>query len=182
MSRNYKFRDQEKLYFVTFSVINWIDVFVRREYKDVIVESLRYCMAHKGLEIYAWCVMTSHVHLIIGTTGEKLEDILRDLKRHTAKALLKEIEMHPQESRKAWMLWMMRRAGERNPNNQTYQFWQQHNHPIELASNEMMQQKLDYLHHNPVEAGFVGNPEDYLYSSAGDYAGTPGLLAVCFVE
>ncbi|WP_317042800.1 transposase [Catalinimonas alkaloidigena] len=87
MSRNYKFRDQEKLYFVTFSVVNWIDVFVRREYKDIVVASLRYCINHKGLEVYAWCIMTSHVHLITRTMGERLEDILRDLKRHTAKAI-----------------------------------------------------------------------------------------------
>ena len=109
MSRNYKIADQRKLYFVSFATVNWIDVFIRREYKDIIVDSLKYCQQNKGLELYAWCIMSSHVHLIIGTVGSKMEDILRDLKRHTSKTILKAIEEHPQESRKEWMLWMFER-------------------------------------------------------------------------
>ena len=89
MSRNYKIRDQEKLYFISFATVNWIDVFVRREYKDIMIESLKYCIDNKGLELYAWCIMPSHVHLIIGTRGEKMEDIIRDLKKYTSKALKK---------------------------------------------------------------------------------------------
>ncbi|WP_317175528.1 transposase [Pontibacter beigongshangensis] len=135
MSRNYKFRDQEKLYFVSFAVVNWIDVFVRREYKEIVVDSLKYCINNKGLEVYAWCLMSSHVHLIVGSTNEPIDGILRDMKRHTAKSILKTIEQHNQESRKEWMLWMFRRAGAYNPKNETYQFWQHHNHPIELSDN-----------------------------------------------
>jgi len=182
MSRNYKFRDQEKLYFVSFSTVNWIDVFIRREYKDIVVDSLQYCVANKGLQIYAWCIMSSHVHLIIGTVGDKMQDILRDMKRHTSKTILKAIEENPQESRKEWMLWMFKRAGKHNPNNEVYQFWQQHNHPIELWSNEIMDQKLEYIHNNPVEAGFVEEPWDYWYSSARDYAGKKGLIRMDFIQ
>ncbi len=69
MSRKYKFHDNDKIYFVSFAVINWIDLFIRNVYKDVIVDSLRFCQKEKGLELYGWCIMTSHVHLIIGTTG-----------------------------------------------------------------------------------------------------------------
>ncbi len=76
------------------------------------------------------------------------------------------------------MLWMFERAGRRNPNNTTYQFWQQHNQPIALWSNELMDQKLQYLHRNPVEVGWVEEPEHYLYSSARDYAGLKGLVEV----
>ena len=182
MSRNYKIRDQTKLYFVSFAVVNWIDVFVRREYKDVVVESLQYCIKHKGLEVYAWCIMTSHIHLIIGSNKEPIEGILRDLKRHTAKAILRIIEEHNQESRKEWMLWMFRRAGSRNPSIETFQFWQHHNHPIELSNNQMMQQRLDYLHQNPVEAGFVEAPQEYRYSSAIDYTGEKGLIDITLIE
>ena len=74
-----------------------------------------------------------------------------------------------------------RRAGERNPNNQTYQFWQQHNKPLELSHNKMMDQKLEYIHDNPVKAGYVYNAEDYVYSSAIDYAGGKGLIPICFI-
>ena len=85
MSRKYKISDQQKLHFVTFTVIDWIDVFTRDEYRDIFVDSVKYCQANKGLEVYAWCVMPSHVHLIVGTTGEfKLEDTIRDLKSYTS--------------------------------------------------------------------------------------------------
>ena len=71
MSRNYKISNEDKLYFLSFSTVNWIDVFIRPVYKDLVVDSLNYCIAHKGLEVYAWCIMTSHVHLIIGSKGGK---------------------------------------------------------------------------------------------------------------
>jgi len=182
MSRNYKIRDQEKLYFISFATVIWIDVFVRREYKDIMVDSLKYCIDNKGPELYAWCIMASHVHLIIGTQGEKMEDIIRDLKKFTSKALRKAISENIQESRRAWMLWMFERAWKRNANNDGFQFWQQHNQPIELWNNEVMQQKLDYLHNNPVEAGFVEEPWEYLYSSAKDYSGKKGLIDIKLLE
>ena len=183
MSRNYKFRDQRQLYFVSFATVNWIDVFIRYEYKDIVVDSLKYCMDEKGLELYAWCIMSSHVHLIIGTNGMKMEDILRDLKRHTSKTLLKAIQQNHRESRREWILWMFGRAGKKNPNNEKYQFWQQHNHPIELSTASIMHQKLDYLHNNPVEAGYVREPWEYLYSSAIDYCtDRKGLIKINFIE
>jgi putative transposase len=181
MSRNYKIRDQSKVYFVSFATVNWIDVFIRREYKEIVTDSFKYCIANKGMELYAWCIMSSHVHLIIGSTGEKMEDILRDMKRHTSKKILKAIEENIQESRRDWMLWMFKRAGQHNPNNETYQFWQQNNHPIELFSNEVMQQKLDYIHNNPIEAGFVNEAHEYSYSSAIDYSGGKGLIDIMYI-
>ncbi|PCH66624.1 MAG: transposase [Bacteroidetes bacterium] len=137
---------------------------------------------NKGLEIYAYCIMTSHVHLIIGTHGNNMEDTLRDLKSYTSKKMKHAIEEHPQESRREWMLWMMKRAGNKNGNNKDYQFWQQNNHPIELNTNEMIDKRLDYLHNNPVEAGFVTNPEDYVYSSAQDYAEERGLIEIDLIQ
>jgi REP element-mobilizing transposase RayT len=178
MSRNYKIHNQERLYFVTFSVIRWIDVFTRREYKDILVESFKYCIANKGLELYAWVIMSNHVHLIIGTKDKPMQDILRDIKRYTSKALTKAIGENGQESRREWMLWFFEREGKANPNNEKYQFWQQGNHPIELWSNDGIDQKLDYIHNNPVEAGWVEEPEHYLYSSARDYAGNKGLIDI----
>lgn len=126
--------------------------------------------------------MTSHVHLIIGSNGDKMEDILRDFKRHTSVHLREAIRKNAQESRKEWMLWLMKKAGEGNNNNNDFQFWQQHNHPIELFDNTMMLQKLNYIHNNPVEAGFVVSPEEYLYSSARNYAGIKGLIEVMYIE
>jgi putative transposase len=136
MSRNYNIRDQEKLYLVTFTVVNWIEVFIRIEHDQIIFDMLNYCIENKGLEVCAWCMMTNHVHLIIGSKGDnKLEDIGRDIKRHTSKSLLKAIIDNPKESRKDWMLWLFEGAGKRNPNNKYHQLWQQHSHPSELFNN-----------------------------------------------
>ena len=163
MSSNYKFKNQEKLYFVSFAVVYWIDVFIRNEYKNKLLDSIKYCQSNKGLQVYAWCIMTSHLHLIMGTQKNPMEDILRDLKSFTSHNLRTAIAEHPQESRKEWMIWMMERAGKKNKHNKGWQLWQQNNHPIELWDNYMLDQKLNYLHNNPVEAGFVSRAEDYVY-------------------
>jgi len=121
--------------------------------------------------------MSSHIHLIIGRQGEPaLESIIRDVKKYTAVKIIEAIRNNPQESRKELLLWLFERAGTHNSNNTKFQFWQQDNHPIELATNEMIDQRLNYLHNNPVEAGIVLSPEDYLYSSAVNYAGLPETL------
>lgn len=186
MSRKYKIRDQEKLYFVTFTVINWIDVFIRNEYRNAFLESIRYCQQNKGLEVYAWCIMTSHAHLILGTNGEnKLEHIIRDLKSFTSRSIRKFLESQDSvlESRREWLIDMMKTAGSKNNNNKNFQFWQQHNHPIELSTNALLDQKLNYIHNNPVEAGFVESPEMWQYSSAKDYYGTgKGELDILFIQ
>lgn len=179
MGRKYKFHNHQKLHFVSFATVNWIDVFTRKIYCGIVVDSLRYCIENKGLELYAWCIMSNHVHLIIGTEKGNLSNIIRDMKRHTSKQLLKAISENPQESRREWMLWLFERAGKHNSNNENYQFWQQNNHPIELSTEEMFEQRIDYLHHNPVESGAVTNPQDYLYSSAIDYyTDQKGLLPI----
>jgi putative transposase len=177
MSRKYKIRDQDKLYSVTFTVISWLDVFIRKEYRDIFLDSLKYCQQHKGLEVCAYCIMSSHIHLIIGRHGDPaLEAIIRDLKKFTASAIIKAIKNNPAESRREFLLQQFEAAGGANSNNKRYQFWQQHNHPVELNTNEMIDQRLDYIHNNPVEAGIVLSAEHYLYSSAVNYAGLPEKL------
>jgi REP element-mobilizing transposase RayT len=124
--------------------------------------------------------MTSHIHMIIGSNKNKPEDIVRVMKSYTSTQLKKAISENPQESRKEWMMEMMHKAGEKNCNNDGFQFWQQHNQPILLDNNFLMDQKLEYIHLNPVEAGIVERPEDYLYSSARDFAGRKGLIDICY--
>jgi putative transposase len=170
MSSKYKVGDNEIPHFISFSVVNWIDALTRNEYKDVIVESLKYCQKEKGMKLHAWILMSNHVHLIISCKqGFLISDCLRDLKKYTSKQIVEAIKNNPKESRKEWMIWMFERAGKKNVNNKGFQFWQQDNHPIELVTNEMLQERLDYLHENPVKAGIVYKAEDYIYSSAIDY-------------
>ena len=183
MSRKFKFKDNEKLYFVSFAVVHWIDLFIRKEYKEVLINSLKFCQAKKDLELYAYCIMTSHVHLIIGSKGNAMSNIMRDLKRHTSEELRKAIQQHPKESRKEWVLKMIESSGKENSNNRGFQLWQQDNHPIELSTEKILHQKLDYLHKNPVEAGFVEIPEAWLYSSAIDYyCNKKGMIDITLIE
>jgi REP element-mobilizing transposase RayT len=130
------------------------------------------------MEIYCWCIMPSHVHLIIRATEKNPEQILGRFKEFTAKRLLKEIKEHPQESRKEWMLWMFARAGAKSINVSGSPLWQHNNNPIELWSAEVIEQKADYIHFNPVQAGFVIEPWHWKYSSAIDYAAGKGMLDI----
>ena len=178
MSRKYKFKDQSKAYFVSFAVVNWIDLFVRNEYRDCLIESLKHCQKEKGLVLYGWVIMPSHVHLIIGSEKDPMQNILRDFKSYTSRKLKELIENNPKESRREWLLWMFKRAGIKNSNNNEWQLWQQDNHPIELFENSMVDQKLEYLHNNPVESGFVSDANDYIWSSARTYSGENGILEI----
>ncbi|GAB3812266.1 REP-associated tyrosine transposase [Pontibacter rugosus] len=179
MSRKYKFHNKEGLYFVSFAVVYWIDVFTREEYFALLTDSLDYCRKNKGMEIYAWCIMPSHVHLIFRAKDNNPSVLLKELKTYTSKQLQKLIAEHKQE-RTEWMLWLMERARLKNSNVKHRQFWQQHNKPIELWSTAVIDQKIDYIHNNPVEAGFVTEPEHWKYSSAIDYSGDKGVLEMDF--
>ena len=176
MSRKYKFWDSNKMYFISFATVYWIDVFTRNEYKDELVNSFKYCQQKKGLEIYAWCIMPSHVHLIISSRDKPLQDIVRDLKSHTSVQLKKLIREHTQESRREWMVWMMERAGKKNSNNSNWQFWQQHNHPLEITNNKMYAETVLYIHQNPVASGFVYEADQWIYSSAKCYEKNNGMI------
>jgi putative transposase len=183
MGRKYKFHDNSKLYFVTFTVVEWIDIFIRDTYRDIIYDSLKFCQANKGLEVYAYCFMTSHIHLIIGTETGVLSDIVRDFKSFTSRHIRIAIGQHEHESRREWMVEIFVKAGNKNERNNDFQFWQQHNHPIELSSSEMLMQRLDYIHNNPVVAGFVEKAEEWTHSSAGDYYGTrKGRVKLVMIE
>ena len=128
------------------------------------------------------CIMPSHVHLIFKAKENNPGELLKSFKTYTSKALQKAIEEHGQESRKDWLLWLMKRAGEKNSNITNRQFWQQNNKPIELWSEEVIDQKVDYIHNNPILSGFVLEAHHWKYSSAIDYSGGKGVLNIDFVE
>jgi len=182
MSRKYKFHDLDSLYFITSTTVNWVDVFIRDVYREIILNSIKYCQKEKGLDVYSWCLMTSHLHMIVGSHKSPLDDIIRDFKSFTSYELKSAITFNETESRKEWMLPIFIEAGRRNFNNVKWQFWQQNNHPIVLDTNESFDNTLNYIHMNPVEAGFVSGAQYYPFSSAIDYSGGKGLLDVIVVD
>ena len=123
--------------------------------------------------------MPNYLHLIISTPNSHLSEVIRDFEKFTSAKIIKAIEENTKESRRNWILWIFKKAGENNERNNCYQFWQQDNHPIECTTEEILQTRMNYLHENPVKAGFVWRAEDYRYSSAVDYYTTgKGLVEI----
>ncbi len=169
MSRKYKFHEKQGAYFISFATVYWTDIFVREAYFAIMIDSLNYCRKNKGMEIFGYCIMPSHVHLIFRSALGEPSGLIRDFKGFTSKRILKEIEGNSTESRKEWLMGMFEKAGKKNSNIKHRQFWQQHNQPIEIWSEKVFRQKLDYVHQNPVKSGFVTEPIDWKYSSARNY-------------
>jgi len=175
MSEAWKIRDQHALYFLTLQVVFWLDVFTRKVYRDIILESLQFCRKNKNLEIFAYVIMSNHIHLIVRSKNGTLSDTIRDFKKYTATSILNEINMK-HESRRKWLLSEMAFAASKHKRNSNFQFWTHDNHAVELSTNEMIDQRLIYTHQNPVKAGIVENAEDYLYSSARNYCDNMDFL------
>lgn len=155
----------DELYYVTLTVVGWIDVFSRRDYADEVIKNLKYCQTNKGLEIYCYCLMTNHLHMIAAAKTGILNYIFRDFKSFSAKRIFELIENNPQESRKEWLMYLFKYFG-KPVRGQERQFWQHDNHPVVLYSPEVIKQKENYIHNNPVRAGIVSEPEHYYYCSA----------------
>lgn len=167
MSEKYK-TYEDGLYFITFSVVGWIDVFTRRIYQDILIDSITYCQKNKNLKLYCYCIMPSHVHLICYSKDGSISNVLRDMKSFTANAIIEAIKNNIQESRREWMLEQFKLHGSKSPQQQKMQFWKHDNHAFHLYSNEMIAQKVNYIHNNPVEVGFVNNSYEWRLSSANE--------------
>ena len=169
---------QGYVYFVTLTIVDWIDIFTRPAYKHIIVDALNYCIDHKGLHVYCWCLMSNHLHLIASACDDhSLSDILRDFKKFTSKEVVDTIRKI-QESRQDWLLNLFWYAGKNDKKIKYYKVWQSGDEAKEIDTNVFLDQKMEYIHNNPVRAELVANPEDYLYSSARDYAGEKGLVKI----
>ena len=178
MSDKYRIWDQRKAYFLTVTVVGWVDVFIRKSYKMTLIDSLNYCQKEKGLVIFGYCLMSSHLHLIARAEGNSsLSDILRDFKKFTSKAILTQIQNEP-ESRRDWMLMYFNNEKEKVNEKSYFKFWQEGNHSEEINTNKFFNEKLDYIHNNPVKELIVERPEDYLFSSARNYAGLSNYLEI----
>jgi putative transposase len=179
MGFKYAIRNPDRCYYLTHTVVDWIDLFTRRELANVVVESLAYSIEKKGLELYAWCLMPSHLHMIARTVERNelsLSDVMRDFKKFTS-GEIQRVMATIKESRLEWL------TRHFEIGRHEHRLWQEGMHPIELYSRKFTAQKLDYIHYNPVVAGIVDEPEHYLLSSARDYAGyRKGLLEICFIE
>ncbi len=176
MSDGYQIKDQQALYFLTFQVVGWADVFSRQLYRDIIIESFIYCRLHKGLKVHAYVIMSNHVHCILSAENN-LSDIIRDFKKYTAKKIIKAIAMN-MESRRELLLLNFRFHAKYNERVNDVQFWTHENHAVELSDNDMIESRLNYIHQNPVRAGIVELDFEYIYSSAKAFSEMPCIMDV----
>jgi REP element-mobilizing transposase RayT len=142
-----------------------------------VIESLKYCIKKKGLQVFAYVIMSNHVHLIVQSSIGDLSGTIRDFKKYTAKRIIKTAEVMP-ESRREWMLNQFRYNASKHQRNSKYQVWTHENHAILLHSNNFIAEKIEFIHNNPVRAKIVQYPEDYLYSSARNYAKLSTVLDI----
>ncbi|MFC4261409.1 transposase [Ferruginibacter yonginensis] len=169
MAYEYRIKDQGGLYFITCTVHQWVDVFTRETYIEILLSSLRYCQEKKGLKIYAWVVMSNHIHLIVQSSQNNLSDIIRDFKKFTASTIYAAIENNKNESRKNWLLWLLKKEDK-------VCFWEPGYHGEEIFGEQFLLSKINYIHNNPVRAGIVLYEEAYKYSSCSEFYGTSKSL------
>jgi len=178
MSEKHKVANIRSVHFVTITIVDWVDLLIRPVYKHIIIESLKYCQHHKGLNIYAYVIMSSHIHLIISSEeGFTIPETIRDFKKFTSKRLIEAIIEFP-ESRREWLLNKFSYAAGMIKRGVNYKVWQDGFHPVELDTNKLIEEKKDYIHNNPVEEEIVIKPGDYIYSSALNYMGEKGVLDI----
>jgi len=152
-------------HFVTFTTIEWIDVFTKPEYFELLLESLRYCQEKLGLLVYGFVFMTNHIHLIIKAKDDhKLSKIIQSYKRFTTEKIKKIVSA---DSRKYISGLIKTSFYKREGSN--FQIWQEYNYPEVIVSEDFFHSKLNYIHQNPVKKKYVRKPEDWKYSSANFY-------------
>ncbi len=161
--------DQGAMHFVTCTVVQWADVFIRKMYIEIVEDSLNFCIDNKGLMVYGYVIMINHIHLLIGAKGNNLSDVLRDFKKFTSQRITKAIQMNDRASRKRWLLWLLTSEKATDNTPASFRFWQPDNHAENVFQSSFMWQKLSYIHNNPVRAGIVDKAEEYKGSSAADY-------------
>ncbi len=163
-------------YFMTLTVVEWIDVFTRERYAKIIVDSLKYCIQNKGLNIYAYVVMSNHLHIIANCNDDfQLSEVIRDFKKFSSKQIVASIK-NETESRREWMLAIFAKEARAHTKHHSYKVWQDGNFAIELYSEKFTWIKLNYIHKNPVRAGYVRYPQHWKYSSATNYMEMESVL------
>lgn len=168
----YKITSPESPHFITLTVLHWIPVFTRPETVNILLDSLRF-FASQGMKIYAYVVLENHCHFVL--QSNKLDRDIARFKSYTAKQLIQYLAQNNVKQ----ILDQLAFYKKAHKDDRAYQFWQEGVHPELIQSDEMMRQKVDYIHLNPVKRGYVDKAEHWRYSSARDYLGNSGLLEVC---
>ena len=174
----YKIANQQGTYFLTLTVIDWLDLFTRKEYCNALVDSLNYCIKEKGLEVFAYVIMSSHVHIVCRTKEPyNLSEVLRDFKKFISKQFIKLMDEFG-ERRKEWLKDKFSFEAQIRERASNYKIWKDDNHALEIGEYIDIEQKINYILENPVKAMIVQHAEDYIFSSARDYSDDKGYVEI----
>ena len=174
------FPANQACYFLTFNTVDCVDIFIRPVYKQIVVHSLNYFIEHKGLNVYAWCLMTNHLHLLAQAKENcVIADIEKEYRLFTTKKIVEDIDTEP-AVRKKWLIEHFEIFGNVFGRLKKFNVWQTCSNPvfIDLNKREMLIEHIEHIHDNPVRDRIVDSAPDYLYSSARDYAGMKGLVRI----
>ena len=173
MSRTrYKVHDNAYPHFLTCTVVEWLPVFTRPEAVQIVLDSWAYLQKSSRLTIFAYVVLENHLHLIAASNNLPKE--IGDFKSYTARQIIDWLK----RTNSAAMLDLLHYHKSADKCDREFQLWQEGSHPQQISSDEMMGQKIEYIHNNPVKRGYVDHPTHWRYSSARNYEGQPGLLEV----
>ena len=168
----YKLTCDQHPHFLTCTIVNWLPIFTRPETVQIVLDSLRYLQSKEELTLFGFVVMENHLHFIASSSN--LSNVLRRFKSFTGKEIIVLLKMRGESA----VLQQLSYAKERHKVDRPYQFWQEGSHPVLISNEDIMRQKLEYMHYNPVRRGYVDDPAHWRYSSARDYTGGEGLIPV----
>ena len=176
MRTRYKAIENHAIYFTTSTIVEWIPVFTSNKYSDIIINSLSYCRQNKGLKVFAYVIMDNHIHLLV--SGYNLSVIIKDFKSYSAREIIKAAE----NEKKEWLLNQLRFYKRLHKTDSEYQVWQEGFHPQMIITDDMLLQKMEYIHNNPLRRGLIERPEHWSYSSASNYILGSGRMDVDVIE
>jgi len=165
MRSRYRILERDFAHFITGTTVAWLPIFTTAARCDILVHAFEYCRQHKALKLHAWVILDTHFHAIVAAPD--LARLLADLKRHTARRIIEQLEAE----RCDWLLHQLRHQRSAHKTESQHQVWQEGSHPQAILSDKMMLQKLEYLHNNPVKRGLVASPAHWRYSSAHEWLG-----------
>ncbi len=172
MRSRYKVFSDNKTYFITSSIVKWIPLFNEVVFKELIVNSLKYRIDKKQLELHAYVIMPNHIHLII--SSENVAKFMKDFKSYTARQVIDSLKYQ----KRIAMLKRFSCFKKSYKKESTFQVWQEGYHPEMIINQDMFNQKTEYIHSNPVRAGLIEQAEDWKYSSLSNYIDDSGLLPI----
>ncbi len=168
----YQITENSVPYFHTCTVVGWLPIFTRPNTVQIILDSWEYLQKNESFHLHGYVILENHLHLIASSPNHR--NLIKHFKSFTARKIIDYLE-------KQNILFFLKQLAFYKLKYKTkskYQFWQEGTHPKQILTEEMMRQKLDYIHYNPVKRGYVDFPEHWRYSSARNYMGQKGLIDV----